>query len=475
MKRSSAEKREEDTENGIAVKEQKSGHDIADWFVRLAVVCPMLTVWNITVGGIALSSIILFVLTVIWMAVNIMRINRGQMHVRQKYARLDIVMILLLFYEVVQLVVTLFRTAEDEVPDYGLNLLLIGLVMLYLLMMETKGFYRLYLDLILYAGLVVMAVLLMGYLYDPQIGAWLVLWGDQGAAASYLLLVAVVSVLQYSVCKYKEQSYFYILCAFVSFFLLACNHSVISFWILGISILLIPVLLRPTALLWKRAMQMLFLFLFIVSNMSLLANYTSLLLVETSYDLEHSVYLDLLLAVGGVVFFHYWDRIPQNVRPDRIVLRRLYRLDKLLVKACFFTLIIFMAGGAAWQSLDGGEMGVSALQGFALPFVEELGWSHSFFYYCVEKQGILGAALCMVVILCAMERTARFFGWDKPASGVLCVALTSIFMQLFVWQGVVSILPVEVIFLAGAVKREDKELRRDKKNRKKVLIDNVPE
>lgn len=92
-------------------------------------------------------------------------------------------------------------------------------------------------------------------------------------------------------------------CVFLELFLLGCNHSNISFWILGGTILLIPILLRPTALVFKRAMQMMFVFVFIISNMSLLTNYTGVLLVETSYDLEHSVYLDLLLALGCVLFF----------------------------------------------------------------------------------------------------------------------------------------------------------------------------
>lgn len=463
------------------MKVQKKEQDIAVWFVRAAVVCSMLAVWNIEIGGIAFGLVILFAFALVWMTVNIVRINRGQIRLRQKYAGLDIAMIFLLLYEMLQLVVTLISAAEGEVPDYSRNLLLMGLVMLYLLMMETGDFERMYLDLILYGALVVMTVMLLAYLCSPRIGECLIFWNDQGEAASYLLLAATVSTLQYCTCNVRMQSCFYAMCALISFFLLGCRHSIISFWILGITILLIPILLRPTALVWKRAMHMLFLFMFLISNMSLVTNYTGLLLTETSYDLEHSVYLDLLLAIGGVVYFHYWDRIPEKVRLDRIVLRRLYRLDKYLLKACFLILLTAALGGAAWESLDRERMGIKAFQGFVLPLIKELEQNRSFYYQCAARQGILGAVLCIAVIILAAERAARFFGWDKTMSGVLCAALSGVLMQLLVWEGCVSILALSVILLAGAVKGGEKksytgrlsqrgDMKRMKKNKKNLSV-----
>lgn len=442
------------------MKIQDREQNIAVWFVRLVVICSMLSVWQIKIGGMDLLPVILFVIALAWMAFYIVQMNRGKKKWRQRYDRLDIVMGLLLVYELGQLVVTLLTSAEDEVPDYSLNLLLIGLVMLYLLMMETGEMLQEYLDLVLYGGLLIMAVFLLGYLYDPRIGERLILWGNQAASGSYLLLVATVAVVQYCRSRIPLQSYFYAMCAFVSFFLLGCNHSTISFWILGVTILLIPVLLRPTALLVKRAMQMLFTFLFLISNMSLLTNYTGVLLVETSYDLEHSVYLDLLLALGGVFFFHFWDRIPEKVRLDRIVMRRLYRAEKRLLKVSLLIFLLFVLGGNAWQSLDGERMSIHALQGFAVPLWKEMENGSSFFYACVAKQGILGAVLCIMVVVTAGERVSRNFGWDKVTKGMACVVLTGSFLQLLLWEGCVNILPITVMILAGAVQNKKQMTRR---------------
>ena len=51
---------------------------------------------------------------------------------------------------------------------------------------------------------------------------------------------------------------------------IALNHDILSFWILAIYFLAMPIVLRPTAKLVKRDMQLFFLFVFMLSNRSLL-------------------------------------------------------------------------------------------------------------------------------------------------------------------------------------------------------------
>ena len=152
------------------MKVQDGEKNIEVWFVRLVAICSMLSVWKVRIGGMDLLPVLLFVLVLFWMAFLIVLINQGKRKWRQRYGRLDMAMGLLLLYELGQLVVTILVAGEEEVPDYSLNLLLISLVMLYLMMMETDGRMQGYLDLILYGGLVVMTVLLLGYLCSPRIG-----------------------------------------------------------------------------------------------------------------------------------------------------------------------------------------------------------------------------------------------------------------------------------------------------------------
>ena len=115
------------------------------------------------------------------------------------------------------------------------------------------------------------------------------------------------------------------------------------------TLLTISTLIRPTAALCKNAMQMLFLFLLIISSMGLITNNTELLLTAVHYDAEHSVCLEMVTAAGAFLFFYCWYRKPEGVPPKRIVMRGFYKLDKLVLRGLFLIFILFLSGGTVWK------------------------------------------------------------------------------------------------------------------------------
>lgn len=387
--------------------------------------------------------------------------NRGKYRVRQRCLRLDGAVFLLLFYELASIAAGMIRRLKEGGPkaDHSQNLLLISLVLLYLLVMETKQFRMVYLDMILYSGLVVMTLLMLGYLFDPHMGEIVSLWRDRAATASYLLMTGIVAVLQYCTSRDRVKEWFYGMCAAISFFLLACNNSVISFWIMAFSLLTIPVLIRPTALLCKKLAQMFFLFFLLVSNMGLAVHYTELLLVPVHCDLEQCVYLDLIAAVFGLLFFYCFERIPEGVAADKIVMRGFYRIDKLILKGMAVVFLLFAAGGTEWQIERSGQTGYRVVQGFARPLVEELEENRAALYQCMRSQGMVGFLLCMIILLLVMERMNRAWSWDKPVKGMLCVVAINVFPQLLIWEMAPNILPVAVILMTSVIACEEERDR----------------
>ena len=84
----------------------------------------------------------------------------------------------------------------------------------------------------------------------------------------------------------------------------------------------------------------------------------------------------------------------------------------------------------------------------------------SFLFLCLcGRAGILGAVLCILVIVFAAERVAAMFGWNKVTKGMAGVALTGIIMQLLLWEGCINILPIAVMMLAGAVQGKEQMMR----------------
>ena len=190
--------------------------------------------------------------------------------------------------------------------------------------------------------------------------------------------------------------------------------------------------------------------------MSLLAGYTQVILTELSYSLEHSVYLDLLLAVGGVFFFHYWDKIPEGIDLERLVMRKMRRVYKGL----FWVLGIFFAGtliGAdRWAAL-GEEVSREAWKGFAVPLIEAVKQGESGFYFCIREAGVGAGVFLVVFFVFLIGRLRRNYGLDKPVTGSLTLMSIVFMVQLLFWKPAGNALTVYfILLLFAAFQKEDK-------------------
>lgn len=435
------------------MKNKSEKPDYSVGFIYAILLCSMLLVFPLKIMGMEALPVILFLLCIAWMITDIWQINLGKRKLRSQYRRLDMAVIILLVYEVGLIAVNLTQKIEENEPepDYSSNLLMIDMALLYLLVMEAGNFRKGYLDAILYGGLITMAMLLLGYLFDTRMGETVRLWEDPAAMSSYLIMIGIAAALQYCRCEDQMRRFFYVMCAGFAFFLLACNHSVISFWIVACTLLTIPVLIRPTACLCKRAMQMLLLFLLMVSSMGLLANDTGLFLTPIHYDAEHCVCLEMIAAVGGVAFFYCWYRKPKDLPQDRIVMRGFYKLDKLVLRGMVMVLVLFVSGGASWKTLSSDRFGFRGVTGFAVPLLEEMSQNQALIYSCMREQGVTAAILCIAVLVLLTDRMVRSFGWGKPTRGMLCVIAVSLLPQMFLWEMALNILPAAIILLGGAI------------------------
>lgn len=434
------------------MKEKLESTDYTVWFIDAVIVCSMLLVFPFRIGGIEALPVALFTLCIGWACVSIVRINWGGIKPRT-YIRLDLAAVLLALYETGSIAVDVFRKIKEDEPevDYSWNLLVIDLVFLYLLVMETRQFRETYLDLVLYTGLAAMAFLLLGYLADPQFGAFLGMWEEKTEAASYLLLTSIVSVLQYCHCRDRMKEWFYGMCAAVSFFLLGCNHSVVSFWILAVTMLMIPIVETSTVRLWKKTARMLLLFPVMLSGISLLSNYTKLFLVPVRYDTEQSVCLGFMASAGAAVFFYCWDRIPEDAGQDSVVMRGLRRMDQRIVTAVSMVGLFFVTDAFEWQSGRRETVPLGTVRKFAVSFIGEIEENHSFWYWCMLKQGMAPILLGIPVFVLCAERLVRVWRRDKPVDGTPYIVAGCLFLQMLAWEVSWNVLPVAVICTADAI------------------------
>lgn len=412
------------------------------------------------VAGLPLSFFILLLLTVLYTGCWSWNIRRGDKGLWRLECKADLAVLALIAWNLLSIAGKLLQDTETRVIRYQFQAILIILGLLYFEWKEVKVVCGWYLDLILYAGLLVTGRLLLFYLGVWETGWMSDLAEDSGRAASYLLLLCMVSVFRYCFCRDRMQSAFYLLVAAVNFFTLFINYNIPSLWIMVFVFFAIPVVMRPTAELVRRDMQLFFLYGFMLSNMSLLTNYTHQLLRKPELSLEHSIYLELLLAVGGLFFFRYWDRIPAGVDRDRLVLRKMRRGYLFVLKLLGIVFAILILGGGAWAGLPDtpdASVGPAFVRSFAVPLNKAVGMGKSGWICCLENSGVSTLLLLILTVLLAVGMTSNHSFAKPQTAGYQLIAL-AFAAQTFFWPPDINVLPVYLLFTVWAVfYREQKQ------------------
>lgn len=317
-----------------------------------------------------------------------------------------------------------------------------------------------YIDIAVYLGLLVSGIVFLYYVgttfTDPivnQIGK------NSGQMASGLSLIAMITIYAYCMCTDKLQSLIFLFCAGMNFFVLLLNHNVFSSWLMAGVFFMIPILFRPTAELIKRDMQLFFLYAFMLCNMSLITNYTTLIQKEVSYNLEQSVYLEMVLAILGLVFFHYWDRLPEGVELTKI---SMVKLQRKFVTAMLSLIVLFgiiLCGGNSWQ-----ELPEEGLRGFvksvATTVMNELSAQSSLFFLCVQNCGVIISIGILFLLYKIVRRILWNYHPDKQLTN-LFVLLSIVFtVEFMVWDMSVWAVAVYVIIMIVAmfIKEEKREI-----------------
>lgn len=406
---------------------------LEDKCICILLILSMFSVFKIKIAGFPLYSLLLLAIISIWLLLKMLYAGRDGVPFPAIRYLTDTVAITAILYAILSVIVKLFSTSEEGWIDFSWNAEMIALAVICLLVSSGVQFKTFYMDLLLYCGLLVAGVYLLCSLTDGLRNSVMEAFlADRVQVSSYFLLISMISVYEYCACRDQMRFIFYMMVSAISFFVLFLNQDVISLWLMGIYFLMIPVALRPTAVLVKRSMQLFFIYLFMLSNMSLLTEYTQIIRAEISYSLEYSVYMDLLIAAGGVAFFYYWDRIPEGVDLNRLVLKKMqkgYRFIASMVLIVFAAIVI----DDGWAALSEG-MSYDMVRFLAVPLAEAVGHSKSGILQCFQEIGVLPGIFLIVSMVLFMGRLRRNYAPDRPAVNILILISVVFMIQLLFWN-----------------------------------------
>ncbi len=442
----------------MKTKKRLAMKNIVVIFVTLLIAVSMLCGQTPEVAGMPLPYFLMLILAALYAGCRIWNIRRGDVGHRRLECTSDLAVLALIAWNLLSILGKMFQDPDTGAIHYQFQAVCVILGLLYFELKEIEVINGGYGDLILYVGLIMTGRLLFEYVSGVQIGWMSDLVIDSGKAASYLMLPCLVGTLKYCSCKDRMRSAFYLLATAVGFFMLLINYNIPSLWIMTFVFLAIPVVIRPTAELVKRDMQLFFIFGVLLSNMSLLTNYTNLLQKKPVLSLEHSVYLEILLALGAVFFFWYWDRIPEHMDRDRLVLRKMRQGYLFALRLLGVVFAIFVLGGNGWATLPDAPAGIAFVKSFALPLTGAVIVGGSGWIRCLNNSGV-STLLLLLAAVSTVERMRKNHSFSKPQTAGCQLIALAFLAQTFFCVPDINVLPVYLLFLVLSVFDREKEQR----------------
>lgn len=369
------------------------------------------------------------------------------------------------------------------------SLLTVALLLFYLVYTQI-GYRPVYAYTVLLCGAVLYGGLLWNFLADPSYTMNLQpLLDDKQALCSLLLLISAAAGEMY--CREKDQTkrMFCLIMTASGYFLMFLVRDIIGMALLGISFPVSILAHKPERKYIQRIMQLLFLYFFMMSNMCLLTNFTSLIKTEVSYSLENSVYLDLAIAIAGSIFFTWWDRLPQDgsKTPEKEDLserenqwkreslsekvcgpyEQFRRVMGWILAGCGIVFVLLLLPGSRTTETD--PHGSAALVGQISEELCRAAEGHrGAFLDAVEGYGIAGAIWLICMALLAAGRMAELIRQNNIEPETVVFFLLFLLQAVFYEQQPVST-PLYLLFAAMTLHgRSDKILAK-----KTVEIKNV--
>lgn len=340
-------------------------------------------------------------------------------------------------------IIRLISRAGVNTQETENHLLLCSLVLMYFILGKCDQVEEQTVLLFSISNFVMYGILIVNYItatgfqsIEEQITA-------DGGIMAWLVLGVCVHMVAYCTDTVRQHKIWYGICALLGSFVLFMEKNMIAILIVEAVFFLIISEYQPVKGLIRNVMQLFFAFNFLLCNMSLVVGYVNIFKGLASYDLEVSVYLELVLAVIGLIFFTLWDKCnKEEIADDELMPGMLPFFKGLKIAAVIFLLALF-AAATRGESTVLPEVMYKILSAFILGAAEQTGIFHT----AGASYGLIGAAIIFVFLLilaaiCFQKKEER----PEPQR-LLHIIVTIYLVQSILLKQTVMSVPFYAVFI----------------------------
>lgn len=415
-------------------------------------------------SGILYSTLSLLIAVLLLAGIHCNFIRNNQWALKKIEYPLDYFLLGIGAYELLSMIQKIITGDQGGFINFNMELMVILLILVYFIISSGMECQLQYFDWLLYSGLIIMAGLSAYFLIEIKDSLLIeYMASDSARSASYLILISTVGVVQYCFCKDFLRSIFYYSVSFISFFVLFLNGNMVGIFIVGVILFIIPLFTKPTAALIKKNVQMIFTFLFLLSNMPLIITFLKLTEMKQIVTLEGSIYIDLLIALGGLIFFHYWEKIPKSETSDKINLETLEHYMMEDIQKVYRNIVIgvgliaasIVTIGNQWSNLPK-SMVIAPFKKLAVAFSAEVSLRSGMFYECLSKQGLIIGIVLIVVMICMVKKVKQNICNECYFNTMVVLISCAGLLQMIVWKPFANTAPIYFIAMVFAAFYKEK-------------------
>lgn len=354
---------------------------------------------------------------------------------------LDIFLIITALLLILKLVVRCFQMDMD----FERETLFLCMIGTYFLVRNIDKGAEYYINLILYSAVILFVGFILYYVNGSEnlLGVEIMLERSD-VMISYLLLISGISSLLYCIVKEKQLDILYSVIAVAGFLLLFLQNDTLSVCIMGIFLLTIPVIFPPSVNLVKRSLLLCFVFILIIISIPLLPFFNQQIVFS------YNIYIDLFLAIVGLFIIRYWKKIPENINPELIILKKFSNWYRkiLAVIGMAFTVCILI-GKRIFEIPD--RFGVRALKKCSASLLQSINGNKSFFQELLENYGVTGCFIWLCIIIMIIKLMAKRWKKGEEVTKILIMVSMLFIVQTFFYQLQPISTPIYVILLTLAL------------------------
>lgn len=189
--------------------------------------------------------------------------------------------------------------------------------------------------------------------------------------------------------------------------------------------------------------------------MSLITNYVKAITwPPVTYNLEASVYGELILAVAALLFFHFWDHIPEGKNLNFVSMIGMQKI----FRSCFIGLLLFLGGGivniqrlASLPQEGFTKFLVTLLQALA----QELQSKQTSFFVLYHNTGILITVLVLAILIILGKKIYAKIHKDKIWTNYLFLFYLLFMAQFFLLDIADQVVLVNILLLLWGLTIEE--------------------